>query len=183
MRSRHASAVSVAAVAMAIALAGCSHRPPPALPVEPATTSTTPTSPPPSDTAVPAPQALAEVLYRLADPAVPGAEKVDLIEGANPDDAGIIDRFSTALKDGAYLPLTFEVSDVGWSDRTPGNATANVNVTTNQPDAGVFTFPMEFTPHAGGWRLSQQTADLLLAFGTARAGTATSTAPSTAPTP
>ena len=34
--------------------------------------------------------------------------------------------------------------------------------------ARVFTFPMEFRPHDGGWQLTGDTADMLLAFGNAR---------------
>ena len=43
---------------------------------------------------------------------------------------------------------------------------ATVSVNTAQPNRGVFTFPMEFTPsrRRGGWQLSKRTADMLLAL-------------------
>lgn len=170
--------IAIAATAAALALAGCSQHQTPTLPGDTPTTSA-PTSTPPPSAALPAAEALADVLYRLADPAVPGAAKAELIEGAAPGDTANLDRFATALKDGAYLPLTFDLADIAWSDRNPGNAAANVTITTANPGAGEFNFPMEFTPVGDRWQLAQQTAELLLAFGTARAGAA----PSPAPTP
>lgn len=179
MHRHRVGTVSAATISAVLALAGCSHREAPTLPAEPPTSSVTTSTAVPHGAVPPAPDALADVLYRLADPAVPGVEKVGLIEGATPVDSGNVDRFAAALRDGAYLPLTFDVADVGWSDRNPGNATANVNVTTRNPDAGEFAFPMEFTPRGDGWQLAQQTAELLLAFGTSRAGAT----PSVTPTP
>lgn len=160
-------AVTVVAGAL---LVGCAHHPAPTLPDEVLSTSAAPASAVPADAPLPTPDALADVLYRLADPALPSGDKVDLVEGATPDESRKLDRFTAALKDGGYLPLTFDVADVGLSDRNPGNATATVKVTTHNPDTGDFTFPMEFSPHDGGWRLSQQTAGLLLSFGAARSG-------------
>ena len=42
---------------------------------------------------------------------------------------------------------------------------ATVNATGPDPEAGGFSFPMEFAPALGGWQLSRQTADMLLVFG------------------
>lgn len=179
MPHHRASTVIAAATAAAITLAGCAHRPAPTLPAEAPATSATPTSTVRPDAALPAPDALADVLYRIADPALPGADKLVLIESATPADTADLEKFTTALRDSGYLPLTFEVTNVGRSDRNPGNATANVNITTHSPDSGQFTFPMEFTSHADGWQLSRQTAELLLAFGAAR----TDAAPNATPTP
>lgn len=119
---------------------------------------------------LPGPEVLTDVLYRLADPEVPGTDKVALIEGAKPTDAATIDKFATALRDGGYLPLNLDAAGIGWADRSPGNVTADVTVTTANPDAGEFFFPMEFTPKDGNWLLSQATAKSLLAFGKAQTG-------------
>lgn len=153
-----------------LALSGCGgHEPPPAaeLPLT-ASTSTLPPEPPAS--ALPSADALTDVLYRLSDPAVTGAQKVDLVEGAKPTDAETIDKFAKALNDGGYLPLNLEATGITWSDRHPGNVTADVAVNTANPDTGGFSFPMEFKPNDGGWQLSQETAKTLLAFGKAHAG-------------
>lgn len=126
---------------------------------------------------VPPPDALTDVLYRLADPSVPGTDKLILIEGATPDSAPALDKFANALLDGGYAPMTFTARDIAWSDRRAGDVVATVDVTTPNPGTSGFTFPMEFKPHQGGWQLSQQTADMLLAFSTSQP------APAPAPTP
>lgn len=164
---RHRNIVSTA-VAAVLALAGCGHheatQPAAELPLTSTTVATvTPASP------LPAPEALTDVLYRLSDPEVPGAEKVPLIEGAKPTDAETIEKFAPALRDGGYLPLSLEVAAITWSDRYPGNVTADVTVSTANSATGGFSFPMEFTPHDGRWQLSQATAKTLLAFGKAQA--------------
>ena len=125
---------------------------------------------PPADSApLPAPEALTDVMYRLADPAVPGKDKMDLVENTTPDEAGTIDRFAAALRDNGFTPLIFTATEIRWSDHEPGDALATINVTTSNPaNPGGFTFPMEFRPHNDGWQLSRQTADMLLAFGNAR---------------
>jgi hypothetical protein len=105
------------------------------------------------------------VLYRLSDPAVPGADKVGLIEYATADDAAALDRFGRALADGGALPLTIEATDLRWSESEPGNVLANVTVATANPQAGKFTYPMEFTPVRDAWQLNRKTADLLLELG------------------
>ncbi|RRR45924.1 hypothetical protein EHH44_08560 [Mycolicibacter terrae] len=177
--SRQRLALSTALAAV-LALSGCAdHRqaaePAAEVPSPPSTTTVlAPVS------AMPAPEALTDVLYRLADPDVPGADKVTLIEGAKPSDSATIDKFATALRDGGYLPLNFDAAGLTWSDRHPGNVTADVTANTANPDTGAFTFPMEFTPHDGAWQLSQETAKTLLAFGKAHAG---SPAPAAPPAP
>ncbi|BBY35349.1 hypothetical protein BST33_08960 [Mycolicibacter minnesotensis] len=130
---------------------------------------------------LPGPEVLTDVLYRLADPEVPGTDKVALIEGAKPTDAETIDKFATALRDGGYLPLNLDAAAISWADRSPGNVTVDVRVTTANPDAGEFFFPMEFAPKDGNWQLSQATAKSLLAFGKAQTGS--STAEPAPPTP
>jgi len=175
VRYRPALTAALAAVLM---LAGCGGHEP-AEPVAAVTvTSSTPAAPEPPAAVLPAPEALTDVLYRLSDPAIAGAEKVNLIEGAKPTDAETIDKFATALRDGGYLPLGLEAAGLTWSDRHPGCVSADVTVNTANPDTGGFAFPMEFTPRDGGWQLSQETAKTLLAFGKAHAG---STTPAPAP--
>ena len=111
-----------------------------------------------------APEALTDVMYRLADPAVPGKDKLDLVENTTADEAGTIDRFAAALRDGGFTPLTFAASEIRWSDHQPGDAPWRPS-TSRRPtrsNPGGFTFPMEFRPHNGGWQLSRETADMLL---------------------
>lgn len=99
---------------------------------------------------------------RLADPALPGDQKIVLIENGTADEAAGLDRFATALRDNGALPLTFEVRDMAWSQADPGNVVATVVVRTSNPQTGEFTFPMEFAPADESWQLTRRTADLLL---------------------
>ena len=118
-----------------------------------------PTTPPP------APEVLTDILGKLADPTIPGANKVNLVEGATPESGATLDKFTNALRDNGYLPMTFNANDIAWSDKNPANVMANVVVHTARPNNGTFTFPMEFTPFQGGWQLSRRTAETLLALG------------------
>ena len=104
-------------------------------------------------------------MARLADPNIPGAEKVGLVEHATADDATALDRFGRALRDGGYLPVTFEATDLTWSQDNKGNVLTNVVVKTANQQGGDFTFPMEFSPIQGSWQLTRQTADMLLQLG------------------
>ncbi|MDT5350247.1 MAG: hypothetical protein QOH91_3534 [Mycobacterium sp.] len=113
---------------------------------------------------LPTPEALTDLLSRLADPAVPGSNKVSLVEGATPESAANLDKFTNALRDGGYLPMTFVAKDLAWSDKNPSNVMATVTVNTAHAHDRVFTFPMEFTPYQGGWQLSRKTAEMLLAL-------------------
>ena len=97
------------------------------------------------------------MLYRLADPAVPGAAKLSLVEGATPQNAGVFDQFANALLNGGYAPVKFDVRDIGWSDRDPADVVANVNVSSPNPGGPRFSFPMEFKPLPG--RLAAVGAD------------------------
>lgn len=108
--------------------------------------------------------ALVDVMARLSDPAVPGNEKITLIERGTPAEAAGLDRFATALRDNGSLPLTFEARDLAWSQSAPGNVLATVVVRTAKP-GGEFTYPMEFAQTAGSWQLTRQTADQLLQLG------------------
>ncbi len=184
--------MSAATVVAAFGLGGCRGEAPPAATSSPTVTTITsvPTVPPPA--ALPPPEALTDVLYRLTDTAVPGADKVGLVEQAGPADAQAIDQFGRALADNGFAPPNFEARDLAWSDAHPDNVVATVVVkradsTPDAPARGGFTFPMEFTPHDGGWQLSRDTADQLLELGaptpSASSASSASSAPAPAPAP
>lgn len=187
--------LSAAAAVTTLGLAGCSHNGPRVV-SSPSSTAHAPSSPlivaAPPTTPLPAPEALIDVLNRLADPNVPAINKVNLVEGATPESADKLDKFTAALQDSGYLPMTFVANNVAWSDKHPSNVMATINVKTSQANNRKFTFPMEFTPcppPQGGWMLSRQTAEMLLALGnsppptTPVPGPAPGPAPSQAPSP
>jgi len=158
----------------AVALSACSRDAPP--PAEPPTTTAAAAAPiAPVTSPLPPPEALIDVLTRLSDPAVPGAQKTSLVESATAGDAAALDKFGKALADNGALPLTFDASDLKWSDTEAGNVVATVTVTTARQPPSTFSFPMEFTPARDGWQLTRKTADLLLEFG--QGATATSPPP------
>lgn len=171
----------------AFGLAGCSHNASNGSPAEAApavpSSSTAGASVPVAP--LPAPEALTDVVSRLADPAVPGSDKANLIESATPDTAANLDKFGNALRDGGYLPMTFTATNLAWSDKTPSNVMATISVSTARPNTGAFTFPMEFTPSPGGWQLSRKTAEMLLSLRNSPGGTPTvpSPSPSAPPAP
>jgi hypothetical protein len=184
-------ALSAATTVAAVALAGCSHAGPKVVSSSasavPATSTPLIIAAPPT-APLPPPDALIDVLNRLADPNVPGINKVNLVEAATPDSAGTLDKFTNALRDNGYLPMTFVANGVAWSDKNPSHVMATVTVNTAQANNGKFTFPMEFTPSAsfqGGWQLSRRTAEMLLALGNSATGTTPpgNPAPSPAPAP
>jgi hypothetical protein len=116
--------------------------------------------------ALPTPEALTDLLYKLADMSVPGSRKVSLVEGATADEAAEIDRFCKALVASGYPPLEFDVTDIAWSETVPGNVDARITVRSQNPVlASGFSFPMEFRPYLGTWQLSRRTAEMLLALG------------------
>ena len=147
----------------------------------PPTSSTIVISP---TTPLPTPEALIDILTRLADPNVTGINKVSLVEGATPESAATLDKFTNALRDNGYLPMNFVAHDIAWSDKTPSNVVATIDVNTAQRANASFHFPMEFTPFQGGWQLSRRTAEMLLALGKSPAVTPpASPAPAPAPEP
>ena len=162
---------SAATIVAALGLCACSQ---PTHPVaEPSVkTSPTPTvampapiAPAPGGLALPPDSALIDVVSRLSDPALPGDQKVALIEDGTADEAARLDRFGIALRDNGSIPLTFEARDLAWSQSDPGNVVATVVVRTANPQDGEFTYPMEFAPAGDSWQLTRQTADLLLELG------------------
>ncbi|HUB53743.1 MAG TPA: hypothetical protein VMB04_01100 [Mycobacterium sp.] len=164
---RHLTAVlSAAAIVAALGFSGCSSDERGASTESvPAPTSATSTSTATAQVApLPPPDDLAKVLYRLADPSVPGSEKLNLVEGATPDSAAVFDQFANALLNGGFAPMKVDVRDVAWSDRDPADVVANVNVSSPNARGPKFAFPMEFTPIQGGWQLSARTANVLFAY-------------------
>ncbi len=178
-------ALRTATALAAVGLAACSSN-------RPTSESSTVSSLPPATSSqvaapvtapLPPPEALTDVLGRLADPNVPGAAKVSLVEGATPESAATLDRFTTALRDNGYLPMTFAANDIAWSDKNPSNVKASIAVHTAQPNNANFTFPMEFAPFQGGWQLSRRTAEMLLALGKSPAAPTSEAPAGPAPAP
>lgn len=125
--------------------------------------------PTPSDPGpLPPPEALSDVIARLADPAVPGADKLGLVEGSTGADAAALDNFAAALRDNRFTPITVQASDI--VSNRPGDVLATIKMTGPDAgsDGGEFSFPMEFRRAGASWQLTRQTADMLLAFGNAR---------------
>jgi hypothetical protein len=164
MRRHRIVVLGAATILAAVGLSGCAHTESKvastasAALTTPSQAASHPTAP------LPPPEALTEVLSRLADPALPGSQKISLVEGATSETAANLDKFTNALRDGGYLPMTFAAKDLSWSDKNPSNVTATVTVNTAHANNRVFTFPMEFSPYQGGWQLSRKTAEMLLAL-------------------
>lgn len=133
-----------------------------------------PTPPPPSTAPLPPPSALTDVMARLTDPNVGGSEKLGLIEYSTADDAAALDRFTKALTDSGFMPLSFEANDMTWAQAHQSNVVANIVIkTSNRGSPGDFSFPMEFSPMHDMWQLTRQTADMLLKLGQEQTATPT----------
>ena len=120
---------------------------------------------------MPALEALADVLYRLADPNIPGNEKLPLVQDATGPDAAALDTFATALRDNGFSPMTITASDIAWSPEQPGDVLATVEFAaadTDDPEG--FSFPMGFRRTDAGWQLTRDTAEELFAIGGPSAG-------------
>ncbi len=139
--------------------------------------------PPPTETGAPLPPAatLTDLMGKIADPNVAGADKVGLIQYGTSADGAALDRFAKALQDSGYAPLTFDASDMTWAQDQPGNVIANITMKPSGPQAAGkdLKFPMEFSPQQTTWQLTRQTADLLLQMGQQP----TPSAPAPTPTP
>ena len=168
MGRRLTAVLSAAAVAAVLGLPGCSKNEDDASPetAAPSTPASLSAAAAPQVAPLPVPDALAGVLYRLADAAVPGPQKLNLVEGSTPASAAAFDNFANALINGGYTPVKFDVREVNWSDRDPADVVANVDVSSSNSHGPRFAFPMEFKPYQGGWQLSARTADVLFAFRT-----------------
>ena len=158
--------VATALLVCAPALAACGEDAHPAATESSSTTSSSVVAAPAPETPLPPPEAITDVLYKLADTSVPGDQKAPLVEGATNDDGPKLDKFGKALQDSGYTPLGFTAENIAWSSTTPGNVTSDVTVhSQNAALTNGFTFPMEFKPTpGGGWQLSRTTADILLTF-------------------
>jgi hypothetical protein len=170
VRRTPVSILSAAAIAAALGLSGCGNDTHPGASHTADAPTANPSAPPrpaaPATAPLPPPTALTDVLVRLADPNISGADKVPLVQYATAGDAAALDRFGRAMRDGGFLPVTFEATDLGWSQDHQGNVLANIVVkTANRQAGGDFTFPMEFSPNQGSWQLTRQTADMLLQLG------------------
>ncbi len=167
MHRTRVAVLSAAAIVAALGLSGCGDETHPAATSTPVVTTLrtpAPAAPPPAS--LPPPTALTDVLYRLADASVPGADKVGLVEHGTAADAEALDKFGRALADSGFTPLTFEATDLVWSQSDPGNVVATIAVkAANRSSGGNFTYPMEFNPLRNTWQLTRQTADLLLQLG------------------
>lgn len=100
--------------------------------------------------------ALLTVVEGIGDPAVPTAEKVELVENG-PDREAVIDQFNGVLTD---YPLTFGVADVVLVDP----ATATAAVTVEGPHGGA-PFPFTFVEQDGTWKLADASFCTLAAMG------------------
>ncbi|RWA23574.1 hypothetical protein MBRU_01740 [Mycolicibacterium brumae DSM 44177] len=161
--------LSAATVVAAFGLSGCHSSTPPA--AEPTTTVSVAADP---RAPLPAPEVLTAVLLRLSDPAVPGNQKLSLIDGSTAGDAAALEGLTKAMADNHVLPLTVEASDLAWVDGQDKTVTATVTITPSGDKYDKpFSYPMEFVDSGYGWRLSRKTADLLLTS----AGDAAATGP------
>lgn len=170
--ARHLQLAVVAAGAAVLALTACSSSNDKAAPAsasatQPASSAAAAAVP---NHPLPDPAVLTDVLNRLADPNLPGAEKITAVQGATPEQ---LDKFTKAIGDAGLSPLSFTVKDPKWSTETQGDVEAVVTINSPSPKMGGFAVPMSFSPEGEGWKLSKRTSDLLLKTGTSLAGTAT----------
>lgn len=182
--ARHLQLAVAAAGAAVLALTACSSSHDKAAPssasaTQPASSAAAAAVP---NHPLPDPAVLTDVLNRLADPNLPGAEKITAVQGATPEQ---LDKFTKAIGDAGFSPLSFTVKDPKWSTETQGDVEAVVTINSPSPKMGGFAVPMSFSPEGEGWKLSKRTSDLLLKTGTSLAGTATphEAPPADAPAP
>ena len=159
-----ATVLSVTISVMALGLAGCGDEPVPPMPEPSSFSASTPGPEATPQAPLPAPEELTAVLQKLADPSIPGDQKVALVQQATPEDGAALDRFAKAIVDGGLAPLTFRAADLAWSATDYGDVLATVTAESANP-APPFTFPMQFTLHEGAWQLTRDTADQLLELG------------------
>ncbi|AFM17850.1 hypothetical protein Mycch_3099 [Mycolicibacterium chubuense NBB4] len=179
---------AVAAVA-ALGLSGCTHSaPPPAAPTvetspAPSVGMPAPSPPAPGGPPLPPDAALIDVMNRLADPGVPGEQKIPLIANGTAVEATGLDRFTGALRDNGSYPLTFEARDLAWSQTQPGDVVATVVIRTANPQTGAFTYPMQFAPAGPAWQLTRESADQWLDLNAPPASTPEAPPPPPPPAP
>jgi uncharacterized protein YlxP (DUF503 family) len=165
-RTAGAVFLSAAAIAAALGLGACGADTEPQQPeatteaAAPIVGDQVPAEPPAAP--LPPPSALADVMNRIADANVPGGDKTALIESAAPGDAAAMDRFGQALNQNGYRPLNFEARDLRWIQGAPGTVSAVISLKSANPQAGDFSYPMEFILTDNAWQLARQSADELL---------------------
>lgn len=130
---------------------------------------------------LPPPTALSDVMNRIADSNVPGADKIGMIESATPADGAAMDKFGQALRQNGYTPLNFEARDLRWAQGAPDTVWALVSLKSASQQAGDFSYPMEFILTDNTWQLTRRAADELLQPDETAPQTPTTTAPPTPP--
>jgi hypothetical protein len=165
-RTSGALLLSAVAIAAALGLGACSadseqQRPEASMETAPPTVGDQVPAGPPA-AALPPPAALADVMNRIADSNVPGADKTSLIESAAPGDAAAMDKFGRALIQNGYTPLSFEARDLRWVQGAPDTVSAVISLKSANPQAGDFSYPMDFLLTDDTWQLARASADELL---------------------
>lgn len=166
MRSTPLLVLSAVTIVAALGLVGCGQEAEPATSSSQRVTLGTSVPPAPRGAPLPAPDALTDVLYRLADRSIPAEQKVDLVQYATVEDERALTNFGEALAASGFAPLDVQAADLAWAGE-PGHVTANVTIGSANPDVKSFTYPMEFSPAEfsparNTWQLSRRTADQLL---------------------
>jgi hypothetical protein len=165
-RTTGAAILSAVAIAAALGLGACGteseqKQPEAATETAPPTVGDqVPSGPPVAP--LPPPTALADVMNRIADSNVPGADKTALIDSAAPGDAAAMDKFGQALTQNGYTPLTFDARDLRWVQGTPDTVSAVISLKSANPQAGDFSYPMDFIHTDNTWQLARASADELL---------------------
>lgn len=172
MRRTPVAVLSAVTLVAAFGLSGCGDASRDAQPGPPPRPPSTEMAPPVAP--LPAPEVLADVLYRLADPALPAAQKVALLQYGTVDDEPALKNFGEALAANGFAPLTVTATDLAWAGQ-PGDVTANVTIGSTAPAARPFTYPMQFSPLRDGWQLTRRSADQLLPLVSAPSPTPTPT--------
>lgn len=99
-------------------------------------------------------------MNRIADSAVPGAEKTALIEDAAPTDAAAMDKFGVALRQAGYDPVSFEARDLRWVQGSTDRVSALVTLKTENPRPATsrirWSSPWPTAP--GSWRVALPTS-------------------------
>ncbi|AYF77499.1 hypothetical protein D7D52_30955 [Nocardia yunnanensis] len=114
-----------------------------------------------ADTAAPAAAAgeLQSVLTRFTDPAVPAADKTQLMVNGGAHTANL-DKMNQGLAN--YGTIGWTVSDV-----QANGDTANASVAISSPHGTMPGVPMTWQHTDAGWQLSENTACTILAMGKA----------------
>lgn len=160
MNSRRLLAAASLLTGAALILPGCSGSSPRSSGPAPENSPIVTPAAEPIGTELPRAEVLAEVIARLADPTVTGADKVRLVQDATPDDTVELERFAIALRDGGLTPVSVRATEIVPGGR-PGEVLATIEVAPAEPGDG-FSFPMGFRPTADGWQLTRDTAEMLL---------------------